>query len=155
MCEKKGVDGVALNARQEKFVLEWLKDMNATQAAIRAGYSEKTAYSIGNRLLKHVEIQNAITEARERFQTKSIATVKDIEEFLSKSMRGETDEEVLITMRTETGADIMRRARKQISLKDRIRAAELLGKRYGLFSEKLTLEAPIPVIISGSDDLED
>lgn len=144
-----------MNARQEKFVLEWLKDMNATQAAIRAGYSEKTAYAIGSRLLKQIEIQNAISKAREDLQTENIATVKDIEEFLSKSMRGEVDEEVLITLRTETGADIMRRARKQISLKDRIKAAELLGKRYGLFSDKLTLEAPVPVIITGADELED
>ena len=53
-----------LNAKQARFVDEYLIDLNATQAAIRAGYSEKTAYSMGQRLLKHVEIAKAITEAK-------------------------------------------------------------------------------------------
>ena len=53
-----------LNERQQKFVSEYLVDLNATQAAIRAGYSKKTAYSLGQRLLKKVEIQAAIEEAR-------------------------------------------------------------------------------------------
>lgn len=49
-----------LNARQQKFVLEYLKDLNATQAAIRAGYTEKTAYAQGSRLLSYAEISEAI-----------------------------------------------------------------------------------------------
>lgn len=55
---------MALTAKQERFVAEYLKDLNATQAAIRAGYSEKTAYSAGQRLLKNVEVQVAIQEAQ-------------------------------------------------------------------------------------------
>lgn len=55
---------MALNAKQERFVAEYLIDLNATQAAIRAGYSEKTAYSTGQRLLKHVEVQAALQEAQ-------------------------------------------------------------------------------------------
>ncbi|MFP2873738.1 terminase small subunit [Acetobacter tropicalis] len=53
-----------LNDKQRRFVEEYLVDLNATQAAVRAGYSEKTAHSIGQRLLKNVEIQNAISEAQ-------------------------------------------------------------------------------------------
>lgn len=55
----------ALNDKQRLFVAEYLKDLNATQAAIRAGYSERTAGSQGQRLLKNVEIQAAISEANE------------------------------------------------------------------------------------------
>jgi phage terminase small subunit len=54
---------LALTARQELFVQEYLVDLNATQAAIRAGYSERTAYSQGQRLLKHVEVQAAVQAA--------------------------------------------------------------------------------------------
>ena len=54
---------MAVNPKQAQFVSEFLVDLNATQAAIRAGYSEKTAYSQGQRLLKNVEIQAALTEA--------------------------------------------------------------------------------------------
>ncbi len=55
---------MALSAKQRLFVSEYLIDLNATQAAIRAGYSEKTAYSQGQRLLKHVEVQAAIETAK-------------------------------------------------------------------------------------------
>ena len=55
---------MALNAKQERFVEEYLVDLNATQAAIRAGYSEKTAYSMGQRLLKHVEVAQLLAEAQ-------------------------------------------------------------------------------------------
>lgn len=54
---------MALRGKQQRFVDEYLIDLNATQAALRAGYSEKTAYSIGQRLLKNVEIQAAISHA--------------------------------------------------------------------------------------------
>lgn len=58
-----------LNPKQQKFVLEYLKDLNATQAAIRAGYSAKTAYAQGSRLLSHVEISEALAAK----QTKTLA----------------------------------------------------------------------------------
>ncbi|WP_272970439.1 terminase small subunit [Comamonas terrigena] len=51
---------MALNPKQERFAAEYLIDLNATQAAIRAGYSAKTAYSQGERLLRHVEVAKAI-----------------------------------------------------------------------------------------------
>ncbi len=57
---------MALNAKQERFVQEYLVDLNATQAATRAGYSEKTAYSQGQRLLKNVEVAAAIAKAQEK-----------------------------------------------------------------------------------------
>lgn len=51
---------MTLNEKQKRFGDEYLIDLNATQAAVRAGYSEKTAYSAGQRLLKHVEVQEYI-----------------------------------------------------------------------------------------------
>lgn len=57
---------MALTEKQQRFVDEYLVDLNATQAATRAGYSEKTAYSMGQRLLKNVEIQKAIQEAKDK-----------------------------------------------------------------------------------------
>ncbi len=62
---------MALTPKQQRFVEEYLIDLNATQAAIRAGYSEKTAYSIGQRLLKHVEVQAAIAAAQEERSKKT------------------------------------------------------------------------------------
>lgn len=73
---------MALNQKQKAFVAEYLIDLNATQAAIRAGYSEKTAYSIGQRLLKHVEIQNALQKAmKEREERTEITQDRVLKEY--------------------------------------------------------------------------
>lgn len=67
-----------MNAKQERFVHEYLQDFNATQAAIRAGYSPKTAYSQGHRLLKDVEVEAAIKAGRERISQGSEVTAKAV-----------------------------------------------------------------------------
>lgn len=67
----KGTNMKPLTARQEDFVREFLLDLNATQAAIRAGYSASTAYSQGQRLLKNVEVQAAIAKARAAAQDRA------------------------------------------------------------------------------------
>lgn len=139
-----------MNLKQELFCEEYLKDLNATQAAIKAGYSEKTAYSQGQRLLKNVEVQNRIKEIRDKIQSENIATIKDIEEFLSMSMNGKLDEEVVVTVGAGDGFSEIQKTRKQISAKDRIKAAELLGKRYGMWTDKQDVNITIPTFI---DDL--
>ena len=132
-----------LTEKQKRFVAEYIKDYNATQAAIRAGYSEQTAYSQGNRLLKKVEIKKAIKELQDEIRKGNIAEAIEVEEFLSSAMRGEIEEEVVVT---ENIGDYESRARiikKQLSAKERIRAAELLGKRYALFTEKVDMDVDV------------
>ena len=144
-----------MNKRQERFVLEWLRDMNATKAAIRAGYSERTAYSIGQRLLKNVEIQTAIKEFHEQRQRESVATVLDVEEFLSETMRGEHKEEVVTSVGEGKGVFHNEIVRKQVSMKDRIRAAELLGKRFGMFDANQVGDVHDEVVIINDAPEED
>lgn len=140
-----------MNNRQQLFCEEYLKDLNATKAAIRAGYSEKTAYSQGQRLLKNVEIKNRLQEIREKIQDENIATIKDIEEFLSLSLNGEMEEEVISVVAEIEGSSKVVKTKKQISLRDRIKAAELLGKRYGLWTEKQEVDINLPTFI---DDIQ-
>ena len=142
-----------MNAKQRRFAEEYLKDLNATQAAIRSGYSERTAYSQGQRLLKNVEIKNAIKEVRESIQDGNIATIKDIEEFLSMSMNGEIDEEVVVTVGTGEGHSEAVKVRKEISTRDRLKAAELLGKRYGLYTDKVDMTQALTIVFE--DDYGD
>ncbi len=132
-----------MNNRQKIFVTEYLIDFNATQAAIRAGYSEKTARSQGQRLLTNVDIKNAIKEEREKIQDENIATAKDVEEFLSQAMNGQIDEEVLMVVGAGDGVGDVARERKELSAKDRIKAAELLGKRHALFTDRQEIDATI------------
>ena len=136
-----------MNNRQQLFCEEYLKDLNATKAAIRAGYSEKTAYSQGQRLLKNVEIKNRLQEIREKIQDENIATIKDIEEFLSLSLNGEMEEEVISVVAEIEGSSKVVKTKKQISLRDRIKAAELLGKRYGLWTDKQEVDINLPTFI--------
>ncbi|WP_254907628.1 terminase small subunit [Candidatus Enterococcus lemimoniae] len=132
-----------MNNRQKIFVTQYLIDFNATQAAIRAGYSEKTARSQGQRLLTNVDIKNAIKEEREKIQDENIATAKDVEEFLSQAMNGQIDEEVLMVVGAGDGVGDVARERKELSAKDRIKAAELLGKRHALFTDRQEIDATI------------
>lgn len=68
----------SLNPQQKAFVREYLKDNNATQAAIRAGYSKNTAHSCGPRLLEHVGVKAAIAKGRQKAQERADLTVDDI-----------------------------------------------------------------------------
>lgn len=146
-----GKGGEYMTRKQKRFVEEYLIDLNATQAAIRAGYSPNTAGSIGEENLKKPEIKNAITSLLDDMAASNIATVQEIMEHLTAVMRGETTEEILILV----GNGVQQITTKQVSAKDRIRAAELLGKRYGLFKDKVNFEGLLPVVITGDDQLED
>ena len=128
-----------LSAKQERFAREYLLDLNATQAAIRAGYSPKTAYSMGQRLLKNVEVQKAVQRAMDE-----------------RSKRTEVDADYVLTNLLEIVERCMQRAPvmhkgKQVvdeegndvwcfDGKVAVRALELLGKHKGMFTDKLQTE---------------
>ena len=144
-----------MNEKQKNFAQEYIKDKNATQAAIRAGYSEKTAYSIGQRLLKYVEVKNYINELLDEVRKENILSAIEIEEFLSLAIKGSIDEEVIVVEGEGDGVSSAKKIKKQIGLRDRIKAAELLGKRYMLFTDKVNVTGTVPVMIIGEDDLEE
>lgn len=140
-----------MNARQKRFCDEYLIDCNAKQAAIRAGYSPKTAYSIGNENLNKPELKAYIAEQLEKIHSAKIADAEEVMKYLTSVMRGEHTEQVLklVGEGVQTVTDI------DVSAKERLKAAELIGKRYGLFTDKVGLEGAVPVIITGDDQLED
>lgn len=125
-----------MTPRQEKFCVEYLINLNATQAAIRAGYSEKTAYSMGQRLLKNVEIQSRIKKMRDDYYDKTIMSAKEVEYLLSKAARGELKEEVVVVEGVGDGFSESKIIKKRLSAKDRIKALELMGKRHHLFEDQ-------------------
>lgn len=145
-----------MTPKQEKFCVEYLVDLNGTQAAIRAGYSEKTAEATASRLLRNVNVKKRISELREKEFKATIATAEEAEAFLARVMRGEIEEEVVVTEGVGEGCSEARIIKKRISAKDRIKAAELIGKRNALFTDKVDLDATIkPVVIGGEDELTD
>lgn len=145
-----------MTPKQKRFCVEYLVDLNGTQAAIRAGYSKKTANRIASQLLSKLDIKSYIAEIREREFEDTIATAKEAEAFLAKAMRGDIDEEVIVTEGIGDGVSLARIVNKQISAKDRLKAAELIGKRNSLFTDKVDVDATIrPVVIGGEDELTD
>ena len=84
-----------MNARQKRFCDEYLIDCNAKQAAIRAGYSPKTAYSIGNENLNKPELKAYIDEQLEKIHSAKIADAEEVMKYLTSVMRGEHTEQVL------------------------------------------------------------
>ena len=131
-----------LNEKQRRFAEEYVIDLNATQAAKRAGYSERTAGSQGHDLLKNPEIQNLIAEITEERRSATIATQAEVLEYLTRVIRNEESEDVIVT--TESG---ITHEFRMPSIKERTRAAELLGKRYGAWQENLNLDATLGVQI--------
>ena len=146
---------MALNEKQQRFCAEYLVDMNATQAAIRSGYSDKTAYSQGQRLLKHVEIKAQIEAELNRIRTEKIADATEIMEYLTSVLRGESQSEIVVVENIGDYTSEARRIQKSPDEKERLKAAELLGKRYNLFSDKMRVDVALPVVISGGEDLAD
>lgn len=121
-----------LTERKRRFALEYMKDGNATQAAIRSGYKETSAYSTGNKLLKDSEVAALIKRERERHQSEAIATADEIMQYLTSVVRGESESEVVAVEMIGDGCSEARKIRKAPDEKERIRAAETLAKLFGI-----------------------
>ena len=144
-----------LNIKQKAFADYFIETGNAYQSAIKAGYSEN--YAKGNviKLLENESVKTYIEEKMKEIESDRIAKAEEVLAFLSASLRGEVLEEVIST---ETVDGMVKPVilKKQLSAKDRIKAAELLGKRYALFTEKVDLEGNVGVtIIDDIGSLED
>ena len=144
-----------LNARQKAFCEYYVVSGNATDAAIKAGYKEKNARKIGSENLTKMDIKAYVEELMQKLESERTASAKEVLEFLTKSMRGEIKEEVVVVEGTGDGTSEARMVKKQIGLRDRIKSAELLGKRYRLFTDKVEVEGVVPVMIVGEDELEE
>ena len=142
---------MAVTGKQARFADEYLVDQNATQAAIRAGYSKNTAYSQGGRLLKNVEIRAYIDKQLASIHNDNIADAEEVMRYLTSVVRGESESEVVVIEATGDGLSEARNIKKKPDEKDQLKAAELLGKRYGLFSDKVNISGSVPVTFA--DDL--
>ncbi len=119
-----------LTVKQSKFVEEYVISGNATQAYLKAGYKATTdniAGIEGHRLLKNPKIKITINERMKELQSSKIASQTEILELLTKGARGELEEE-FVHMNGEK--DI-----KKIGAREQVKCMELLGKRYGLFTD--------------------
>lgn len=155
----------SLSPKRRRFVDEYLVDLNATQAAIRAGYSQKTARSQGQRLLTNVDVAAAISEGRNRLSERTQVTQEMVIEELRRiafldirslftwdeeracyvASRELTEAEaaavsgVKAKTTSYTTDDGVTETRIELELKtyDKLRALENLGKYLGMFTERV------------------
>ncbi|HCF82628.1 MAG TPA: terminase small subunit [Ruminococcaceae bacterium] len=142
-----------MNAKQKKFCDEYLVDCNAAQAAIRAGYSPKTAKQIGQENLTKPDLRAYIDEQLLRLHNDRTADAAEVMEYLTAVMRGESTAHVVVVEGIGEGCSEAKVIQKPPDEKERLKAAELLGKRFGLFTEKIDVSGNIPVVISGDDKI--
>lgn len=138
-----------MTERQKRFCEEYLIDCNGTQAAIRAGYSEKTATKIAAENLTKPDIREYIDEKLEKMSSQRTADAREVMEYLTSVMRGEHKEQVLRLV----GNGTQRIDSMNVTEKDRLKAAELIGKRYGLFKESVDVNGVVPVVLC--DDVKE
>lgn len=142
-----------MTIKQKKFADAYIKSGNATWAAEFAGYSKKTARFIGSENLTKPNIKAYVELKMQEIEDKQIAKAEEVLKHLTSMMRGEIKEEVVVVENIGDYESKAKIVEKQASAKERIRAAELLGRRYALFTDKMEVEGNIGAVII--DDVPD
>lgn len=144
--------------RQQKFADEYIIDCNATRA-YKAAYpnvkKDSVARANGSRLLTNANIKNYIEEKLAEISDQKTAKAQEVMEYLTSVMRGESESSVVVVEGYGEGRSEAKIIEKPPDEKERLKAAELLGRHYAMFTDKVKAEGAIPVVISGGEDLED
>lgn len=128
-----------MTLKQQRFADEYIITANATQAAIKAGYSSKYANTNANKLLQNTTIKNYIDVRLAKLESEKIATQEEVLQYLTSVMRGEKTEPLLVL----DGEGTQKVIQAVPNVQSRTRAAELLGKRYGTFTDRVDVSAQI------------
>lgn len=141
---------MALTAKQKRFADEFIISGNIYQSAINAGYSETYAKAQSCKLLENVGIKTYIEDKIKEIEDEKIAKQEEVLQYLTSVLRGEETEEVLIG----TGKGRQSVTSVEVSAKDRIKAAELIGKRYCLWTDKqeMDIDMNLKVEVDYGDD---
>lgn len=137
--------------RWEAFALEYIKLLSVEKAAEAVGISKRQ----GHRLMLKPEVREFINEAMEKMKNEKIADGREVMEFLTSVMRGELQEEEILTVGVGEGITEPVKVKKEIYQKDRIKAADLLGKVYGIYTPSLSMDASVQVVFENEKDLKD
>lgn len=162
-----------LSDQRQRFVEEYLIDLNGTQAAIRAGYSPKTAQEQSSRLLSNVMVQEAISKAmaarsrrtgvnqdRVVLELAKLAFVKmtDVVDSNGRIREDATDDDLSCIESIkykESDNEFGGSVEREVKIGSKLKALELLGKHLGMWNDKLDVNVTQPIVIMGADELED
>jgi phage terminase small subunit len=142
------------NKKHERFCTEYIKDTNGKQAAIRAGYAERSAEMQASRLLRNDKVKQRVAELREAYFNENIMTAQQVEYELTRIALGLSNEKHVVIEGTGDGYSEARIIDKPPDEKSRLKALELMAKRHRILSGDTTIDIK-PVIIVGGDDIAD
>lgn len=142
------------NKKHERFCTEYIKDMNGKQAAIRAGYAERSAEMQASRLLRNDKVKQRVAELREAYFNENIMTAQQVEYELTRIALGLSNEKHVVIEGTGEGCSEARIIDKPPDEKSRLKALELMAKRHRILSGDTTIDIK-PVLIVGGDDIAD
>ena len=137
-----------LNDRQRRFADEYLIDLNAERAAIRAGYSKRYARGNAYKLVANECIKEYIKKRMDEKEKELIADQDEVLKYLTSVLRGESLSTEIVVEGLGNGVSEARTMDKKPSEKDKLKAAELLGKRYGLYTDKIETDVDMELNIS-------
>lgn len=129
-------DGYGLTMKQRIFVNEYIKTGNIFNSAVKAGYSKNYAKSNATKLLANNSVQTYMAAQMAKLDKKNIATQEEILERLTLIARGEVSDETL-KLDALGGQSI---TELRVATKEQLKALELLGKRYAMWTEKIGLD---------------
>ena len=140
-----------MTEKQKRFCDEYLIDCNATRA-YKSVYknikNDVVAATNGGRLLRNSEIQKYIADRMEEIRNEKTADAQEVIEYLTAVLRGETTAQEIIVEGTGDGRSKAKTMEKAPSEKERLKAAELLGKRYALFTDKVETDVDMDLNIT-------
>ena len=142
-----------LTIKQKRFADEYIITGNATEAAKRAGYSPTYVTTNTDKLLKNTNIRNYIDDRMAHLEDATIAKEKEVLQYLTAVLRGESSSEIVVVEGIGDGASEARRMEKAPDEKERLKAAELLGKRYRLFVDKQEVQQDVQVTFVGENEI--
>lgn len=132
-----------MTKKQKIFADEYLIDLNATRA-YKVAYpnvkNDVTAAAAASRLLRNVKVQEYIAQRMAEKESKRIADQDEVLKYLTSVLRGESTAQEIVVEGTGDGCSEARTMEKAPSEKERLKAAELLGKRYALFTDKVDMD---------------
>ncbi|MCX4367816.1 MAG: terminase small subunit [Clostridia bacterium] len=140
-----------MTQKQREFCKEYVKTMNVTQSAIKAGFSEAYSKSKAYRLLDNEEIKAYIEKLTDSMIKKDIADANEISKYLTRVLRGKEKESVVVVSKW----DGVQTVKKSVGAKERIRAAELLGKMYAMFTDNIDISDSKVVIVDDIDNTKE
>lgn len=139
-----------MTPKEKKFADEWLIDCNGTRAYMAAYPNVKNNKSAGvlaNKLLAKASVRQYVDEKLEELSSKKIASAEEVMKYLTAVLRGESSAEIIVVEGTGDGCSEARAVQKKPDEKEKLKAAELLGKRYGLYTENVSVSGVSTVII--------